>query len=57
VGSVASTTEVGDDVDGGPPGGRCRWGPVVSTTEFKDNVDGGPPRGVVDGSSDVHHRG
>jgi hypothetical protein len=41
VGSTASTTEVEEDVDGGPPGGTT-GGPAASTTDIEEDIDGGP---------------
>jgi hypothetical protein len=53
---TASTTEVGDDIDGGP-----LWALLVvltaSTTDFEDDVDGRPLGGTTGGSDSVHHRG
>jgi hypothetical protein len=40
--SAAATTEVEEDVDGGPLGGAGR-SPVATTTEDEKDVDGGPP--------------
>jgi hypothetical protein len=34
VGLAASTTEVGDDVNGGPLGGALPVGPIAFTTKF-----------------------
>jgi hypothetical protein len=39
-----ATTEVEEDVDGGPLG-VLSLSPTVATTEVKENVDGGPPTG------------
>jgi hypothetical protein len=43
-GPAASTTEVEDDVNGGPLG-ALSVGPVASTTEVADDVDDAPPGG------------
>jgi hypothetical protein len=40
---AAATTEVEEDVDGGPLGGAGR-SPAASTTEVEEDVDGGPSR-------------
>jgi hypothetical protein len=56
VGPTASTTDVEDDVDGGPLG-ALPAGPIASTTEVQEDIDGGPPGGAVGGSDRVHHQG
>jgi hypothetical protein len=45
VGPTASTIEVGDGIDGGPPWGVLPMDPAVSTTEVEDVIDGGAHRG------------
>jgi hypothetical protein len=44
-GSIAATTEVEEDVDGGPPLEVLPVGPTTATTEVEDDVDGELPRG------------
>jgi hypothetical protein len=40
---IATTTEVDEDVDDGPPWDVLLGTPAAATTEVDDNVDGGPP--------------
>jgi hypothetical protein len=54
-GPTASTTEVEDDINGGPPWGALSLGLAASTAEFEDDVDGGPLGGTTGGSGSVHH--
>jgi hypothetical protein len=44
-GLAASTTEVGDGVNGRPLGGRYRWVRQRPPLSFEDYVDGGPHGG------------
>jgi hypothetical protein len=44
MGPTVCTTEVEEDVAGGPPGG-APVGPTASTTEVEEDVDGGSPGG------------
>jgi hypothetical protein len=43
-GPTTTTTEVEEDVDGGPLG-ALPADPVAATTEVEEDIDGGPPRG------------
>jgi hypothetical protein len=43
VGLAASTIEVEEDVNGGPPYGVLSVGLAASTIEVEEDVDGGPP--------------
>jgi hypothetical protein len=57
VGPTASTTEVEDDIDGRPPGGRCRWVQQRPTQRWKMMLMVGPLGGAVGGSNSVDHQG
>jgi hypothetical protein len=43
------------DIDGGPPGGRCRRVWQRLPPSFEDDINGRPPGGAVGGSDSVHH--
>jgi hypothetical protein len=52
---TAATTEVVEDVDGGPPG-VLPADLAAATTEVKVDVDSGLPGGAIGGSGSSHHR-
>jgi hypothetical protein len=56
MGAVVATTEVEEDVNGGPLGGMLPVGLAVATIKVEEDVDGGPPGGAVGGSGSSHHR-
>jgi hypothetical protein len=57
VGPAATTTDVEDDVDGGPPGARCRWVQQCPPLRLKKMSMAGPlgalPTGPVASTTDV----
>jgi hypothetical protein len=57
VGPVVSTTEVEDDVDGGPPGRHCRQVRQRPPWRLKKTSMAGPLGGATGGFDNVHHRG
>jgi hypothetical protein len=50
-----STTEVDDDINGGPPG-ELSVGPASSAIELENDIDGGAPGGIASECGSVHHR-
>jgi hypothetical protein len=57
VGPAVATTEVEEDVDGGPLGGRCRWVRQRPPSSLKRTPMAGPMGGAANGSGSGHHRG
>jgi hypothetical protein len=55
VGLAASTTEVEDDVDGGPPGWGYRWVWQRPPSRFKKTSMASPLGGAADRTNSVHH--
>jgi hypothetical protein len=45
-GPTAATTEVEEDIDGGPHGGVLPMDPTMATIESVEDVGGGAPAGV-----------
>jgi hypothetical protein len=54
-GPTASTTEVEDDINGGPPGGRCHWVWQHPPPSLKMMSMVAPLGGTTGGSGSVHH--
>jgi hypothetical protein len=56
-GPAVGTTEVEEDIDGGPLGGGVLpMGLAVATTEVVEDIYGGPVGGVAGGSGIDHHQ-
>jgi hypothetical protein len=55
VGPAESSTDVQDDVNGGPLG-ALPVGSAASTTDVEDAIDGGPPGGTAGWFDSVHHQ-
>jgi hypothetical protein len=55
VGLAESSTDVQDDVNGGPLG-ALPVGSAASTTDVEDAIDGGPPGGTAGWFDSVHHQ-
>jgi hypothetical protein len=52
---TVGTTEVEEDIDGGPLG-VLSAGLAAATTEVEKDIDGGPPRGGIGGSGNCHRQ-
>jgi hypothetical protein len=55
VGPTVTTTEFGDDVNGSPPWGRCRWVRQRPPPSLETTSMAGPLGGAVGGSDSGHH--
>jgi hypothetical protein len=55
VGLTASTTEFEDDVDGGPPRGRCQWVRHRPQLSLKTTSMAVPMGGALSGSGSICH--
>jgi hypothetical protein len=54
VGLAVASTEVEEDIDGGPPGGALSVSPAVATTKAKD-INAGPLGDAASGSGSAYH--
>jgi hypothetical protein len=54
MGPVVSTTEVEDDVDGGPPREHCRWVRQHPPPRLKMTLMAGSLGGAIGGFGSVH---